>query len=102
MHWYLFQFQKITQVVTEGEQRKACCSLPTTFLVSMEGAEMSVGGRQKVHQSWLVVGSGKVAQSQRSHPFYTDWILDIIKEIAVHFFSYDNVLFSFSKRVIIF
>lgn len=84
-HWCLFQFQKITHVVTVGEQGKASSSLPTTLLVSVVGSGMSVGGRQKVHQSWLVVESGKVAQSQVSGLCTLTKYLMFLKELLFLF-----------------
>lgn len=84
-HWCLFQFQKITQVVTVGEQGKASCSLPTTLLVGVVGSEMSVGGRQKVHQSWLLVESGKVVQSQVSGLCTLTKYLMFLKELLFIF-----------------
>ena len=75
-------------------------SLPTTLLVSVDGAEMSVGGRQKVYQSYLLVESGKVAQSQRSCRLYTDRIFDVIKELSFIFSV--MIMFTFSGRVVIF
>lgn len=62
-------------------------------------ADKAMGGRKKLHQTWLVVDSGKVARVQGPPALYSDWIVNVIRELLFIFSVVIMYGGCFSERV---